>query len=189
MRSNWRPVLLLCLFLKVTLSAGVATAAQSTTGLPPFIEVRENGGIDRTNSPVSGAIPLPEGSLYERDLNSLILLNSRGNPINAQFGTTGRWLDGSIKWLQLDFPDTQKANSREKYRLKLTGKTVQKVPLAKTKENSIEIDTGPLQAVFNQGNLSIRVRSDRGQWVGISDLGFISKIGIRQRGRTENTEY
>jgi len=51
--------------------------------------------------PVTGGVPFPRGELGSA--NRVRLKNAGGAPVPLQAAVTGRWPDGSVKWLLLDF--------------------------------------------------------------------------------------
>lgn len=89
----------------------VSTAAKSfVSTASPFkgSAKRERVGLEavrpeytRAGSlPVSGGVPFPKGALGSA--GNVRLLDADGNEIPAQTRITGRWPDGSVKWLLLD---------------------------------------------------------------------------------------
>jgi len=58
--------------------------------------------FDATRTPVTSGVPFAPGELG--DVNRCRLLDRDGNEIPSQRRVTGRWEDGSIKWVLLTFP-------------------------------------------------------------------------------------
>jgi hypothetical protein len=74
------------------------------TGLDfPRIELRafEIEPLQRRGEPVTSGIPWPRGLLTEE--STLVLCNHAGQPLPLQTRTLERWLDGSVRWLLLDW--------------------------------------------------------------------------------------
>ncbi|MCX7887398.1 MAG: glycoside hydrolase family 127 protein [Verrucomicrobiae bacterium] len=77
----------------------------------PFAEppTKQNGRVTlRVESPVSvrdwpvtSGVPFPKGALGSA--RNVRLLNAAGAPVPLQVSATGRWPDGSVKWLLVDF--------------------------------------------------------------------------------------
>lgn len=108
--------------MAVQLGFGALCVAAAGAGpaptLPPHIEVVETGAEARSAFPVTGAVPLPEGAVFPDQLKLLGLVDEQGAPVRAQFDVTGRWPDGSVQWLLLDFSTTQDAASKARYALR-----------------------------------------------------------------------
>ena len=167
-----------------------AVPCLAETALPPFVSVSELGGAARQSFPVQGGIPLPPGALEPRDLDTLHLLDPAGRPVPAQFDVGGRWLDGSVKWLLLDFPSSQKAGSKVRYQLSRAGDAVRRLPSLATKgAGGVEVDTGPLRARFGKGELTVDVRGADGRLRTLTRKGIVSSIRVRRRYRPTARRY
>jgi YetA-like protein len=81
-----------------TVAAAVALGAETVGNLNVY--VKESAGIRRTAYPVDVRVPFPKGTLT--DPGRVRLLNG-GMEIPAQIAVDGKWADGSIQWLSLDF--------------------------------------------------------------------------------------
>ena len=81
------------------------------------IAVEEAGGVARTQWPVTLGVPLAQGVL--RDHRAVTLLAPQGAPVPVQTAVQGTWMDGSVKWLQLDFAADVPADGYVFYRLAL----------------------------------------------------------------------
>ncbi len=86
------------------------------TALVP-IAVEEAGGVARTQWPVTLGVPLAQGVL--RDHRAVTLLAPHGEHVPVQTAAQGTWMDGSVKWLQLDFAADVPADGFVFYRLAL----------------------------------------------------------------------
>jgi hypothetical protein len=65
------------------------------------ILVRNSAAVDRRQTPVTLGVPFPRSALAATD--GLALRQQDGTPIALQTAITGRWDDGSVRWLLLDF--------------------------------------------------------------------------------------
>ena len=166
--------------------------------LPPFIDVTDYGNVSRKQFPVTGSIPLPKGALTEKTLSSLALFSTDKQQVPAQFSVIGRWLNGSVKWLLLDFQSTQDAGSTARYTLQVGGETLKELNLlsdgyfvnrlASKKPSGIEVNTGKLKAVFGGRNVTFSLHSN-GDWQKVVDGNLVSRIGVRRRGTGAVIQY
>lgn len=77
----------------------VGAQAQAQAG-SVAIHVRETGGIRRSAFPVTARVPFARGVLADGAPTRLLL---DGADVPSQSTTTGRWPDGSVQWLDVDF--------------------------------------------------------------------------------------
>ena len=62
------------------------------------------GALGAGSWPITQGVPLPQGELGSAE--NVRLLDDAGNEVPCQVAVTGRWPDGSVKWLLLDFDVT-----------------------------------------------------------------------------------
>lgn len=107
--------------------------------------------------PVTRGVPMPVGMLRETD--GLAVVDPDGDRVPAQFRVLGRWADGSVKWVLVDFQ--AKAGSSGTAAYNLTDDTVDEVPAPRQSatdqstsytsvrveetENDLHVDTGVLR--------------------------------------------
>lgn len=83
------------------------------------IGVEEGSGLARAGWPVRCGVPFAQG-MVAKDA-SFELTGPDGRPVPLQVAPMATWLDGSVKWLLVDFPATVPANGHVFYTL--TGKS------------------------------------------------------------------
>ncbi len=161
---------------------GVSRDHAPQTGMLPDIQVTDYGKVSRHQFPVTGGLPLPQGLLADKHLGRLALFADHSTPIPAQFTITGRWPDGSIKWLLLDFQSTQEAGGTARFTLQHSDVIVTPLPgLARHTPHGIEVNTGALKAVFGKQTVTIRIRRQE-SWQTVVDGPLVSRIDLRRRG-------
>jgi len=143
------------------------------------IEAKGAGAASRLSRPVSGGIPLPEGLLRQTDLPNLGLFDPEGTETTVQYRVNGWWPDGSIKWLNIDFIyDGKQAGG---YRIRrLDRRRLTPRPVARKVGESVEVNTGPLRAVFSRNKWTLS-RSDGKVWRTVLDGGARSRIVVKDR--------
>ena len=107
--------------------------------------------------PVTRGVPIPEGML--RGTEGLAVVNPDGDRVPVQFRVLGRWADGSVKWVLVDFQASAGSTGRATYQLTddtgdeasatrqtTTGNpnTYPSVRVEET-ENDLHVDTGVLR--------------------------------------------
>jgi hypothetical protein len=125
-----------------------------TMPLPPIAEmkaipvaVEEAGGVARKQWPVTLGVPLAQAAL--RDPAAVRLLSPQGQPVPVQTRTQGTWMDGSVKWLQLDFAADVPANSHVFYQLELNQNPLPPAAnLVSGEGDAMAIDTGAARWQF-----------------------------------------
>ena len=93
----------MCQFTWLWIATVVAVAVVDVgaeTGGGVNVYVKEDAGIRRTAYPVGVRVPFPKGSLT--DPGRVRLLNG-GMEMPAQVAVDGKWPDGSVQWLSVDF--------------------------------------------------------------------------------------
>src|SRR5262245_42573755 len=101
----------LCAVL-VTLSASMVSGQSAPSSIP--LHVTEEGGIRRTQFPVTAHMPLPRGVLRD-PANVRLLGNQTEVPEQATVET--HWPDGTVQWLAVDLNVTIGPNESQTYSL------------------------------------------------------------------------
>lgn len=134
-----------------------------TAGTVP-IGVEEASGMERNAWPVRVGAPFASGVLARNA--PVALTGPDGRPVPVQTTVMGTWLDGSVKWLLVDFPATVPANSHVFYTLKANAKSAAAPApdLAVHDGETIRIDTGAGKWAFS---------ADDARVLGLFELGDI----------------
>jgi len=98
------------LALLFTVLSGVVTASEITD-----FTASEPSGTGPVKRLVNGGIPLPEGKYS--GTGKFEISGPDGKIIPAEFTVLNKWLDGSVKWVLVQFPDTFAAGERKIYKL------------------------------------------------------------------------
>jgi hypothetical protein len=119
------------------------------------IGVEEASGLARADWPVRVGVPFAAGLLARGA--PVALTGPDGKPVPAQTTVMGTWMDGSVKWLLVDFPATVPANRHVFYTLKANAKpAVAPAPdLAQQEGGTIRVDTGAGQWAFAAGDAKL----------------------------------
>gem|GEM_PF-4302589 len=122
----------------------------STYSLCVPLNVKETGGIDRTNVPVQSGIPLPVGKYQVSDLSKFMVLEATGSnqgfPIPSAFAVNATWKDGSIRFLNVQFQATVSSKTTKEYYLTDGNQTVAVDSIIVNGGNgTYEIETGVLK--------------------------------------------
>ena len=80
------------------------------------IRVKETEGIARKHWPLTRGVPLPEGLV--KGVVGLWVEDREGEVKAAQFRVLGRWPQGSVKWVLVDFQGDVEARGESIYLLK-----------------------------------------------------------------------
>ncbi|NOX54203.1 MAG: hypothetical protein GXP27_07120, partial [Planctomycetes bacterium] len=133
------------------------TQSQTTT-VP--ITVRNPHSVAAKAWPITTGIPVPQGILGDADHVRLMLGEEADDEVPLQVRITGRWPDGSVKWLLLSFLADIPAEGQTVYPMQFgrgvrrTAGPLPAVRLRKT-DRSVHVDTGPLQFEIDpHGNLT-----------------------------------
>ncbi len=162
-------------------AALLALVTLQAPALPPSVEVKDHGNVDREAFPVSGAIPFPRAALRDADLARLALARPTGEEVPVQYRVNGRWPDGSVRWLHLDFASTQKAGASAVYALKpLASDRLRRPDLARKTDAGVGVDTGRLKVLFAPDRWTVHARLD-GRWVPASEGPLRSRIRVDGR--------
>lgn len=105
--------------------------------------------FDRRHEPATVGIPLPKGKLYDEGLSALRLMDGK-KACPAQFKVTGRWHDGSVKWLLCHFLADLPANEPKDFFLEASGPEAEKAAAvgAGVKDGRLVIDSGALRVAL-----------------------------------------
>ncbi len=125
------------------------------------LTVKETAGVGASGYPVSVVVPLPYGQYF--DTSRLVVTNSSGSPVPAQFEVINRWWgkDNSIRHVLVHFQPTVAAFTTAgtgiaQYSLKDTGGNISPSQPVSVQETSSDITviTGPLKFVTKKINTS-----------------------------------
>lgn len=120
------------------------------------IYLREDSGTDRVEEPVRLGIPFPQKKL--RNCQELKLFDSVTHSIlSFQATPLNRWPDGTVRWLQIEFPANLRANEKRELVLAI-GSSVSEV------ESPLSLIQQPEHLVVNTGNLCVRIDRDAFRW-------------------------
>lgn len=111
----------------------------------PIVLPLDTDDLPKSGFPVTCGIPLPYGKV--RDTKELGLRSAGGESVPAQFAVTGKWPDGSIRWVLADLIALR---GQAPYTLTI-GKASAKPEVAvkaATKDGGVTVDTGALTLEF-----------------------------------------
>ena len=125
------------------------------------------------DEPVRIGAPFPQGLLIEP--TDLTVIDSSGEPVAHQTSVLGRWSDGSVKWILIDFQVSLGAHIRETWFLQDL-----KSPVAPPMgilsvldtEEEVAIDSGPAQFAIEKAGNALVSR------VGVNGKDFLDEPGI-----------
>ena len=118
------------------------------------LTVAEPSGVARKGWPVTSGIPLAQGELRSDRLTALF--DADGEEVPLQTEVLGRWPDGSIRWLLLDFQVDMKANETERLALRY-GQKVRRSSVPKP----VIVNILPKIPILETGALRVEVSPDR----------------------------
>jgi hypothetical protein len=102
------------------------------------IGVEEGGGLARKGWPVRGGVPFAQGLLAKG--SAFDLVGPDGKAVVVQVEPMATWMDGSLKWLLVDFPADVPANGHVFFTLKgKPGTMAGPAPLAVQKGDEISV--------------------------------------------------
>ena len=108
------------------------------------ILIKELMGVNRLNEPVSFGIPFEKGLFHNP--NVLCLHDENDNLVHLQVSALNKWIDGSMKWVLIDFQANVDANSETLYKLTLEKASNRKEGIFISREqNSLVVNTGKAQ--------------------------------------------
>ena len=148
------------MLLRVLLSTlMVATAASAEEKLLTTFEVINPSRQARRAEVVGHGFPFAKGALQIKDLNRLVVLDSRGRQVRTQFHVTERWTpDPSVRFLQVVFEATVRSRGRSGYELRLSEEPVPPPTASKPVQKELE----EIERLFSQGVVGATVRDHRG---------------------------
>jgi YetA-like protein len=161
------------------------------------LTIRETGGVDRLQWPVTSGVPLPKGAITT--LEKLQILDTQGRFVPARFTAASRWLeDGSLQWIHCDFAATVKAHQSVSYSLREIAplpefpSPIGFIPRGK----EFEVITGPLRLVLggDSNQLLDQVWVDEGWGYNFNEKTKILDSGnfdlmLVSAGRTYRTSH
>jgi len=130
----------------------VSTAEYESIRLEPnqggervcLLSIQERLGIRRVQEPICVGIPFPQALVS--DLLRLALFNASGEPIPFQIQVLSAWVDGSAKWILVEFLANVEPFQCQEYQVKILEQAVPSVlasSLAVRESNDeIQIETG-----------------------------------------------
>lgn len=132
-------------------------AVEPTQGGRVPVRLPEEAGVARPAAAVRFGFPLPEGALG--DSRYIRLLDADGEVVPAQVVTTGRWKDGSLKWVMLDAQAPVEASSALEWAVQW-GQGAARVEAesalrVEQVDGLLMVTTGPLKAQINTERFNI----------------------------------
>ena len=153
--------------LTLTLVLALATRTGIAGAVP--IEVRDYGGVERKQWPVTGGVPFGRAELPNP--RRVALVDGAGNAVPLQHEVLARWEDGSVKWLLLDFFADVQANGAEAYTLRYGPDADGAAALPSSAltwretQDGVHIDTGCLRAIIGPSFLQrLSLPAEDGRW-------------------------
>jgi len=140
------------------------------------VNLLEEAGVARRDTPVTFGLPLPRSGLY--DLASLRVLAPGGRELPAQFTATAFWPDDSLKWVLVDFQADLDAGQEADYVVEFEAAANHRPKLSSLKvdesSDAIHVDTGPLDIVIDKRRFNVFRRvSVNGKAAAVSDPGGV----------------
>jgi uncharacterized membrane protein len=120
------------------------------------LTIANNTGAVRTREPVRSGVPIPQGELA--DAEHVRLLDAAGRVVPCYAQVTGHWMDGSVKWLLLDFAADVAARESARFTLEY-GNSVQATPVPagltlRRDGTKVSVDTGAARYDFEGGGFT-----------------------------------
>jgi hypothetical protein len=115
------------------------------------LTVEESAGVGRHSEPISGGVPLPQGT-FPRD-QAFALFAANGQEIPCQVSPLVVETDGTLRWILVDFQDEVAAGEIKTYVLRATDPTVTGGESLKVTESAeaVAVDTVALQFAISKG--------------------------------------
>ena len=145
------------------------------------IRVLEGEGIARQGWPLTRGVPLPVGAV--KGVEGLWVEDGEGEVVPGQFRALGRWPDGSVKWVLVDFQGEVGAGREAVYFLQ-SGEGQESIAGVGgieivEEEDRIEVCTGPLR--FGIGKQAFALFD--GVEIGNRQAGaFVAEMEVMARG-------
>ena len=115
----------------------------------------ENPTPQRRREPVRSGVPIPKGHLA--DAEHARVLDDQGRPVPSCVQVTGRWPDGSVKWLLLDMETHVPGSGSRKLTLEYGNRVAAVRP-----SPGIRCERGGLELCVNTGASRVRFDTARG---------------------------
>jgi len=189
-RHRWTMRWCALALVAVALGGRVAAAA----GAEPNLSVRESAGAAVRAWPVWAGVPLPPGRV--RDANAVhlhdVTASPAGEAVTVQTRTLGRWPDGSVRWLGLDWQTDLAARQERRFAVRFGTKAPARRGDAgaarvqvRDAPGRVEVDTGAVRfAVPKQAPGFLADVSRTGAGVVASTVsGFMDVAGARHAAR------
>ena len=132
------------------------------------LTVLNPSGVARRSSPARSGVPFPQGVLGSS--RTMRLLDQSGSEVALQTRTLGRWHDGTVKWVLVDFqadvPVTSEAEYTLEYGSAVSRGTYEKPLRVSEDESGVTVDTGRL-----------RIRWDRSEFGPLSEITRVEARG------------
>ncbi|HEU0139072.1 MAG TPA: LamG-like jellyroll fold domain-containing protein [Bryobacteraceae bacterium] len=126
----------------------------------PF-HVADTLGIARTGEVVTSGLPLAKGAL--RDGEAVHVSTAEGRALPTQSRVLGRWPDGTVKWLLVNFPVDSPANGNARYHLAHGSGSAQPTRLhIRDEASQFIVDTGAIRAVVAKNRMTLLSGVERG---------------------------
>jgi len=151
------------------------------------LTIQGRAGVHVDSFPLTTGVPLPTGHLY--DATRVELLDAAQQPIPLQTRTNGRWPDGSVRWLLLDFQH-RLCPQDQVLRLRY-GRDVARLPkrkpLASQTKTGVTVDTGAASLELSDMDFAVPGRvSFAGETEGLTPLTHVGSIELVT---TDGTAY
>lgn len=156
------------------------------------IHVRDMTGL-KSLRPVSGGVPIPEGSAPKG--SRFALFDGNQKPVPLQTSVLARWKDGSARWVLLDFQAEPAANGTAHFRLswdKNTKTAEPKAPIRVLEAATPHLQSGRTEVspaekgllhIAERANLRFTLVDDAGRRC----IGFIQSAEVETRGAIRST--
>jgi exo-rhamnogalacturonan lyase-like protein len=145
--------LLSCSLLSIV--ALLAGTAGRSSGVEVALSVKEPAGIARKAQPATGGVSFKPGEV--KSGKQLLLLDSGGKPVPAQFTVMARHADGSVQWVLVDVLADVAAKGEARFTLKTgTGNPAPPQPLKIIESGSnVTIDTGVARLTISKNRFGL----------------------------------
>ncbi|MBM4050646.1 MAG: hypothetical protein FJ279_36580, partial [Planctomycetes bacterium] len=147
-----------------------------------------NASAHRRHEPVRSGVPIPKGELADAD--RVRLLDASGAETPAFVQATGRWPDGSVKWLLLDFEAEVAAKASRRFTLEYGNAVSRAVAPARLRSDrqggTLALDAGAARVVFDGGRFSVFLRGEKSPSLALEEAEFRAADGRAWRSSLES---